>query len=487
MKKPFVIVGAGPAGLSAACRVSEAGLPVTLLDEGERPGGQIYRQPPASFRITAATANAAPRPGQELLQRFERTGNIDYRPRCEVWGVFEGRTLGLSDGDGTRTLEAENLLLAPGTVEKVLPFPGWTLPGVMTTGGVQTQLKAQLIAPGHRFLIAGTGPLSLVLAGQLLSAGVEVVGVAELGSLADIGLRGAALLAQPSLLRQGLALRHTLKKQGVPIWERTAIASASGAEEVAQALLTRIDRQGVPRPGSEWTVDVDTVAIGLGFVPNIELIQQAGCRIHHAPLLGGWVPEVNAWRQSSVEGVYVAGDGAGVEGAFAAELQGHLAALDILRKAGLLTPAAAAREAAPLHRRLARYRLFRLAWQRMAKRRPALMRLCTAETIVCRCEQVRLAEILPHIADGSRGLDSLKRRCRVGMGYCQGRICAPIVAELVAFHGKVAPSEAGVHRSRPPVRPIPLASLAALAPQGANSAADQGEGAPVPTTILNKQ
>ncbi len=477
MTSELVIVGAGPAGMSAAIRAAQSGVQVTLLDEALLPGGQIYRQPPGAFRVRDPHALGADyAKGQALIGRLARHHPlIEHRPDTQVWGVFppdgaEQPQRGpdapaaelalLGDGRVSR-LAARALIVAPGASERAVPFPGWTLPGVFTAGGVQILLKSQRVRPGERFLVAGTGPLLLVLANQLAKAGARVQAVLELSSLAaTVRRQWPRLLSEPGLLLQGLGLHLGLRRAGIPYLERHTVVAARGDDQVREAVWMRVDADWNPLPGSERTVAVDAIAVGFGFVPNTELTRQAGARHRYDAARGGWVPETDEHLATSLPGIFAAGDGAGVRGSRTAELQGQLAAVGALRYLGRLSAAQAETEGALLRRRLRRLERFASAMAEMSLPRPGLARLAQPDTIVCRCEDVTAREIADCIGQGYHRLDSVKRITRAGMGFCQGRTCAPHIAALIAEKEAGAPEAAGWLRPRPPLRPVPLDAFA---------------------------
>src|SRR5262245_776945 len=210
----LVVVGAGPAGMSAAIAAARAGLPSLLLDENPQPGGQIYRRPPPAL----ASHNAVPPAGNDLFQELEELSNrIDLRTDVTVWGIFPTRRLAVT---GLPTIEADHLILAPGAYEYLPPFPGWTLPGVMTPGGAQALVKTQGVLPGRRALVAGTGPFLLVVADQLHRAGMEVVAVLELAGTGEMLRALPGLLSSPRLLWEGLGYVGRLWRQGISVLRR---------------------------------------------------------------------------------------------------------------------------------------------------------------------------------------------------------------------------------------------------------------------------
>ncbi|MCZ6533067.1 MAG: FAD-dependent oxidoreductase, partial [SAR324 cluster bacterium] len=347
INKELVIVGAGPAGLAAAIRAVEGGARVCVIDEAPAPGGQIYRQPPAAFRVPSGAAGDKDKlRGEALLSRFrELPAGIEFMGGTAVLGLFEHKTLALFRAGRTLEIQAEALILATGAWERSVPCPGWTLPGVFTVGGCQIMLKSQHILPGRRVLVAGTGPLLLVLANQLARAGAQVVAVLEASSLTGLALAPQLLWGHWGLLAEGLGHLRALRRAGIPFLQRHTILAARGEGQVSEAVIGRLDRNWAPVPGSERSLEVDALAVGFGFVPNTELTRMALCAHRFDAELGGWVPERGQHMETTQPGIFAAGDGAGVAGAVVAEIEGRLAALGVLERLGKLNGETAQAEA----------------------------------------------------------------------------------------------------------------------------------------------
>lgn len=459
--KALVIVGAGPAGMSAAISAAEAGLKPFVIDENPQIGGQIYRQPPSSFAAPKYQQDSPTADhGSKLRRRFQQFHDrIELLTNATVWGVFPPKRLAVSRDTGWEMIDADALILAPGAYEYVPPFSGWTLPGVMTPGAAQVMVKSMHVRPGRRVLLAGTGPFLLVVACALDKAGVDVVGVVEAAAARD-GIRALpSLLLQPRFLHQGWRYLRHIRRAGIPQYRGHVVVEAHGDERVRSVTFAPCDGEWFPDRSRAREVEVDTLCVGYGFVPRTQLAQLAGCRMRFADELGGWIPDVGEHLETSVPGVWVAGDGGGVSGAVVAELEGRLAGLAAARRLRALNGTDFGRQRRPTLRRLARLARFRAALDRVSRPRPGLTSLATGETLVCRCEELTRDEVDVGIEAGGTDIRTLKVMTRLGMGPCQGRMCWPAMARHIAQRTGRTIEEIGPLSVRPPIKPVTLGTL----------------------------
>lgn len=458
-----VVIGAGPAGLSAALAAAELGVEVYLIDSYPRPGGQYFRQLPTEFRATASTARQ--RTAAALLARLARP-NLKVLTETLVWGIYEDNLLTLAGTQAPTRLQARAVILATGAYDRPVAFPGWTLPGVMTAGAAQTMLKHQRLLPGQRILLAGTGPLQLAVAAGLVWGGAAVAAVLEGNPhLLKAGLsRAWSMGGQSARLAEGFTYARTLWQAGVPYRLGWGLVRAVGtpAGGVTGAVIAKLDSAWRPIAGSEQTIACDTICVGYGLVPATELSRLAGAEHAYWPELGGWTPVRDQFKQTSVPYLYAVGDGAGIGGAPLAQLEGRLAGLAAahrLRDNRLTTPQLAERLTQEL-KQVAREQKFQQLYGHLFTPGPGLAELADDETVICRCELVKLAEVKAAIALGADAVSAVKGLTRTGMGDCQGRMCGLLVAAQVARLTGRDVAAVGSYTVRPPIHPLPLELLA---------------------------
>ncbi|PWC56789.1 NAD(P)/FAD-dependent oxidoreductase [Azospirillum sp. TSO22-1] len=462
----LAVIGAGPAGLAAATLAAQRGLSTVLLDEQEAPGGQIYRAITRTPLRNPGVLGPDYWHGAELTGPFRDSG-ADHLPGTTVWSVSRDLEIGLSRQGAARILPVKHVILATGALERPFPIPGWTLPGVMGAGAAQILLKASgLVAQGN-VVLAGSGPLLWLLAWQYLRAG------ARIDAILDTTPRENWRAALPQL---GAFLRSDYVGKGVRLLfeVRRKVKVYSGVSELKALGDGRVQmvsfRQG---DGEEWRLPADTLLLHQGVIPNINLANAIGCAQTWDETQRCWTPQVDAWGATTVPGVAVAGDGAGIGGALAAEHRGRLAALDALLRLGRIDRVERDRSAAPHRDALERAQQGRDFLDTLYS--PAKpFRVPPDDTIVCRCEEVTAGQVREAVALGCSGPNQTKSFLRCGMGPCQGRLCGPTVTEVIAEARGVSPAEVGYYRLRPPVKPITLAELASLPKSEADVAAVLG-------------
>ncbi|HWT77700.1 MAG TPA: (2Fe-2S)-binding protein, partial [Candidatus Methylomirabilis sp.] len=326
----------------------------------------------------------------------------------------------------------------------------------------QVLVKTQGVLPGQRVLIAGTGPLLPVVAGQLAHAGARVVAVLEAASLRGAWRALPRLWGQWALLGDAWHYWRGLRTARIPYLRSRTVARILGTEAVRAVVTVALDDAWRPLPGTEQTLDVDAVCLGFGFVPSIQLTQLCKCEHRYAPELGGWIPVTSAEMETTNPGVFAAGDVTGIGGAMAAVHEGRIAGIAAAALLGALTPAEAAARMRPHRRALARLGRLREVLDNLTCVRDGLTDLITPDTVICRCEEITAAEIHALLDEGTLDLAELKRMSRAGMGYCQGRMCGPTLAALLARRTGIRMDAIPPLSIRPPVKPVPLEVMATL-------------------------
>lgn len=446
-----VIVGAGPAGLAAATVTAGAALSTLVLDENPAPGGQIYRAITTTPIKDRTILGVDYWHGAKLVEAAERSG-AEIASGALVWSLGRDLEIGVSHVGVSRMIVARHVILATGALERPFPIPGWTLPGVMTAGAAQTLLKASGLVPEGRTVIAGMGPLLWLLAAQLLRAGGRIDAILDTTPRAGYlrAMRRAPAFALSPLLAKGLRLMREVRGNVKVIGGVDRLAAAGDARVRAVTFAQR--------NGAAQRLDVDQLLLHQGVVPNVNLAMAAGVTHRWDPLQLCWSPVLDSYGNTSVPGIAIAGDGAGIAGAWAAEERGRLAAIAAVRA---LDPSARiideqeVRQALRLHER-------GRGFLDTLYQPPRQFRVPEGNTIVCRCEEVTAQQIKDTAALGCEGPNQMKAFLRCGMGPCQGRLCGLTVTELIAATRETPPQAVGYYRLRPPVKPIPLAELARL-------------------------
>jgi thioredoxin reductase len=345
MKADVAVIGAGSAGLCAAFQAASAGADVVVVDENKLPGGQLFKQIHKFFGSEEHHAGVRGyKIGEQLLRQVEQSGARVLLDSL-VYGAFPGEdrnappSMGLIHQGWNYSLEAQKIIIAAGARENYLPFPGSTLPGVMGAGAAQTLVNLRRVLPGRRVVMVGSGNVGLIVSYQLLQAGAEVAAILE---------------AAPRIGGYGVHAAK-LRRAGVSILVSHTIIRAAGENEVREVEIAALGKDG-PIPGSEQTIAADTVCLAVGLSPMTELAWMCGCRFAYIPAFGGHVPLHSEDMETTVSGVYAAGDITGVEEASTAMEEGSLAGIAAARSLGFLSDEAAARKKREVLERLEKLR-----------------------------------------------------------------------------------------------------------------------------------
>jgi NADPH-dependent 2,4-dienoyl-CoA reductase/sulfur reductase-like enzyme len=447
----FAIVGAGPAGMAAAALAAELGLETMLIDDQASPGGQIFR---AIERAAADSPLGRDYLAGRPLAAALRASPVDYRPSTSLWHLDPDGTLYLAGADGRcEAVSARRVLLATGAIERPVPIPGWTLPGVMTVGAAQIMLKSADLVPDGRGVLAGQGPLVYLAAAQLARAGAPPAAILETTSWENYGAAVGRLRSRwPGWrpLVKGLGLIAAVRRAGIPIRR-----GVRGLQALGAAGLERVAWEG-------GELAAEHLFLHEGVIPNVQVSLALQLRHEWDERQLCWRPALDPWGQTSLPCVAVAGDGGGILGAEAAFLSGRLAALDAAALLGRIAIAERDRRARPIRAALDRERAMRGFLDRLYRPPRSVLAPAADEVVACRCEEVTVGQVRRAARLGAQGPNQLKAFTRCGMGPCQGRICGPVVAAVLAGETGKPIAEIGTFRPRAPFKPITVGALADL-------------------------
>lgn len=441
--------------MAAAIAARSLGLDVTVLDEQPQPGGQIWRSIERTTRLDGVLGPAYAK-GRPVAEAFRESG-VSYCPGVRLWHLEPAFRAFVSRESQAEVIEAAAVILATGAQERPVPFPGWTLPGVLTVGAAQILLKSSAQIPTGPLWIAGSGPLPLLYAVQLLRAGGRLAGYLDTTPVGQ--WRGAlrhllGAFRAAGDIAKGLGWLATLRASKTPVIRGVTDVEAFGGDRIEGLRYQTCD-------AIMKTVEAKTLLVHEGIVPNIHVPLSFDCSVTWNVEQECFAPVVDTWGESSRPNLFIAGDGAGIAGAQAAQLRGELAALRVAVKLGRKAEDAAASVAGPIRRRLNRELALRPFLDALYRPRAQVF-APSDETLVCRCEEVKASRIRTLATIGQPGPNQVKAATRAGMGPCQGRQCGYTVTRILAAAQDRPPCEVGFFHIRPPLKPVTLGELASL-------------------------
>jgi len=449
----LLVIGAGPAGMAAAQTAASHGVEVTVIDEQANPGGQIYRNVDASPLADIGLLGKDYVFGRQLVQGF-RLDAIDYHANTALWYLDRSGELGVIEQGVHRSARAKSIVIACGAQERPMPFPGWDKAGVMTAGAGQILMKSAGMVPQQAPVLAGSGPLLLLLAWQYLRAGIKIRALVD---TSPRGIRWPALRHLPSALAasdylfKGLQLMSAIKRARVP-WYR-------GAENLRAEGKERLTAISFDCANTKHRIETPLLMVHQGVIPSTQVAAAAGCETEWNEPQQCWQPTVDGWGESSQPGIFIAGDAAGIAGARAAWLSGQLAGLQVACQLQRLEPTQRDRLAQKTRNARARHMSIRPFLDRYY-RLPDAALMPPDETLACRCEEVMVAEIRRLAAAGCSGPNQAKAFTRCGMGPCQGRFCGSTVEQIFNSETERGRQQVGCYNVRPPLKPVTLGQLA---------------------------
>ena len=455
----LIVIGAGPAGMSAAITATGLGLSVVVFDEQTEPGGQIYRGlerlagSDGKRQRVAALGDSYGR-GIDLLRGFRACG-AEFRSNTTVWQIDGADVYSTSASGTSTTTSGKQIVIATGAVERATPFPGWTLPGVMTCGAAQILLKTAGMVPEGRVVLAGSGPLLFMLAWQLLNLGVKVGTILETTShknYAKTLIRSIGAVRYQKYLRLGFAILGDLRGADIPIVGDVSDLRVHGEDRATE--ISYRHNKVAAREHINW------LFVHEGVVPNLNLwlSTRAGMAWNNAQR--SFQPRRGRWGDLSIPTMFAIGDCAHIGGADAAATEGQIAAFAAAANLNRISASERDRLVRPQRRVLRRERAARAFLDRLYEPAAAVRAPRDEATIICRCEEVTTGELREAVALGCTGPNQLKAFTRCGMGPCQGRLCGPTVVETIADARGLSPEQIGYYRVRPPIKPVTVGDIA---------------------------
>ncbi len=451
----LAVIGAGPAGIAAAAEAAGCGIEVVLIDEQHGAGGQIYRGITAPGRPDKAILGEDYEHGVTLTSQLASTP-AKHWTNATIWQVTPEREIYLTRDGASRMLKADAIVIATGAMERPMPFPGWTLPGVMTAGAGQILLKTAGLVPRDGLVLAGSGPLLFLSAAQFLRAGGAIDAIVETTPGANYRkalrhLPGA--LKASGYLRKGFGLLAEIKRHKVPHFKGATGLEAIGNDKVEALRFTS--------SGTQHELGCSTLMLHIGVVPNVQITRSLNLEHQWDELQRCWRPQHDDFGATSLDRIYVAGDGSGIGGAIAAEIEGRISGLEVVRMLGVNNAGDVTSRIDAERTRHGHHMAIRPFLDALYA--PSLEFLTPPDdAVVCRCEEVTAGQIRGYVGLGCLGPNQTKSFGRSGMGPCQGRMCGLTVSEIIAKETDKPMADVGYYRIRPPIKPVTLGELAAM-------------------------
>ena len=444
-----IIIGAGPSGVKSALTCSKKGLKVLIIDSNGNSGGQIYRAPPKSYvKKNEKTLE------ENLIQlKFSKDltkNNIDTAYNHTVWQVSPGFKIDAFNENGTIQWNTKNLIVATGTYEKIIPFDGWTTPGVIGLAACTILLKAHQTIPGNKIVLAGNGPLLILVAYYILKFGGKVDAIIDTSSKIKWIKSMSSLVLNPKNLIQGISWILKILFSRVPIYSNSLVTKTIKTNNGISVEIQNIKNKKIKN------IDTDVLAVGHGLIPSTDITRLLKLDHLYNELKGGWIARLDKYFRSSMKGLYITGDGSGISGAIAAEDKGELAAYAVLKDLNILKEKEFKIKTHKILKRLNRYEIFAKGIAKLNFTPKNLIKNINKNTILCRCEDITKKEIINAVNNGAKNLNQIKSWTRFGMGPCQGRTCQYSVARVVSEHLKCNIEDLGYLTGRTPLRPFPL-------------------------------
>jgi len=454
----IIVIGAGPSGIASAVSSASNGAKVLIIDLNSNLGGQVYKTPPETYKKIEKNSSKEIRMQKSFKKLIDENG-IDVALKHTVWQVNHGfKIYAFNNNNQNVFWECKTLIIATGTYERIIPFPGWTLPGVIGLAASTTLLKSHRVLPGNNTVVAGCGPLLAVVASGIIKAGGKVGAIIDLKSPFDWLSSIRPMLSNPSSLFEGIGWLKNIIFSGTPIYFNSVIKEVNKKENELEISITKINPRNNRKYDNKIKLKADSLCVGHGLIPSIDILKSLGAEIFFESESLTWLPKINKYFQSSIENLYIVGDGSGITGAIPAYekglIAGHAASLDLeyidSEKFIIITN--------KIFVKLKKFENFGKSMAKLMTPSSFIINSITKETIVCRCEDIKRAEIEEAIKIGAKEINQLKSWTRCGMGPCQGRTCEDSISRIISEHVGDRKS-VGMFTRRFPIQPISMNSV----------------------------
>jgi NADPH-dependent 2,4-dienoyl-CoA reductase/sulfur reductase-like enzyme/bacterioferritin-associated ferredoxin len=446
--------------LAAASKLAEYNLKVLLLDENIRLGGQYLRRVPKKLgAYSTDKPEKLKRIGYKLIQDIN-SKKIRIINRAKVLGIYPGNELFIEEKNKKAyTAKAEIILLATGAREKFLPFKGWTLPGVISAGAAQILMKNSGILPAEKILIGGAGLFLYAVAYDYLHNHGKLISVLDQASLVPKISILPYLFHPMSRLFDSARFLAKIYSSGTPVRHGTQIIEARGENSLEKVVTAQTDGNGIPKNGTEKIYRTNCLAVSYGFTANIELPQQAGCQLGFEKEKGGWIVKTNEELETTVPNIYAAGEINGIGGALKSIREGHFCALSILHRLNKISAADYFHQRHKFSAQRHRHIQFEKKFNTLSKTPDETIKRIPDETVICRCEGIKMGQIKKAILNSCRSPGAIKRAVQIGMGSCQGRTCGPVLYQILSAFINKPGQEIYPFTARLPIKAISIRSL----------------------------
>ena len=447
-KYDVIVIGAGPSGVSSAINCAKKGLKVLIVDLNSNSGGQIYRAPPKTYKSISKKLkeNVIQKKLSDEIKKFK----IETAYNHTVWQVSPGFKVNAFNETSTIQWQSKSLIIATGTYEKIIPFEGWTIPGVIGLAACTVILKAHHFIPSKKIVLAGNGPLLMLVAYYVIQFGGKVDAIVDTSSKIDWIKSTLSLITNPKNFRDGIKWIFKIFITRIPIYSNSTVEKAF---EVDGGINVKIRNL---KTGKAKNIISETIAIGHGLIPSTDITRLLRAEHIYDEQKGGWIAKVDRFLRSSVSGVYLAGDGAGISGALAATDKGLLASSALLYDEKFISQKEFDHNTYKILKKLDKYEVFAKAISKLNSTPKKLIESIDNGTVICRCEDITKSEILRAVDQGAKDINQIKSWTRLGMGPCQGRTCHYATSKIVAEYLNCEIDNLGYLTGRSPIRPVPL-------------------------------